>query len=280
MHGMNAFVMSREETIFSCMKVFMLEHGQQNNDSTEEVFRDKVVGQSMEELVAPFAASASPASLALPSPSASSQTLEAVASRFLGTGTPFYQFYTDFVALYDAISFSHPLFGRLLLSPTSMRYPLDYRKFLWADYGHLVKTIQTPIEAVLSNNLGEYLWPVESDAQVIGSYLGALVKGLPEAFPRFVAVHHIACNLWPDLGDAAEEKAQKLLQAVVDQGSLEVIREVVCYRQAREGAILIPPHCFTQSGDWKRSRLEFIGRAGGEGMKDRLSGLLEENLVS
>ncbi|TFY63819.1 hypothetical protein EVJ58_g3027 [Rhodofomes roseus] len=276
LHGLQAFAMSREETVFSCMKVFMLEHGQQHNDSTEEVFRDKVVGQFMDDLVAPFAASASSSSLTLPSSSRTSQSLEGVATRFLGSGTPFYQFYTDFVALYDAISFSHPLFARVLLPPTSMRYPVDYRKFLWADYGHLLKTIRTPIEGVLTDNIGEYLWPVERDPEVVGAHLRALVKGLPEGFLRFIAVHHVACNIWQDISDVTEEKAQRLLEAIVDQGSLDVIREVMCYRQVREGTALLPSECFAQMGEWKTRRLEFVTKVGGPSMADRMKGLFAE----
>ncbi|KAH9922952.1 uncharacterized protein B0H18DRAFT_1016327 [Fomitopsis serialis] len=276
LHGLQAFAMSREETIFSCMKVYMLEHGQQHNDSTEEVFRDKTVGQFMEDLMAPFSASASTSSLVLPRSRGSAPSLESVATRFLGSGTPFYQFYTDFVALYDAISFSHPLFARLLLPPTSMRYPIDYRKYLWADYGHLLKTVRTPVEAVLTGSLGEYLWPVERDPEVVGAYLRALVKGLPEGFLRFVAVHHVACNIWQDLSDTTDEKAQRLLKAVVDQGSLDVIREVVCYRQVREGTVLLPPQCFTQKGEWRSRRLDFVTKTGGPSMADRLKGLFAD----
>ncbi|KZT69607.1 hypothetical protein DAEQUDRAFT_765434 [Daedalea quercina L-15889] len=276
LHGLQAFSMTREETIFSCMKVFMLEHGQQHNDSTEEVFRDKIVGQFMDDLVAPFTASASPRSLSLPTPVDSSQSLERVATRFLGASTPFYQFYTDFVALYDATSFSHPLFARLLLPPTSMRYPVDFRKFLWADYAHLLKTVMTPIEAVLTDNLGEYLWPVERDPEVVGAYLRALVKGLPEGFLRFVAVHHVACNIWQDLSDTTEEKAQRLLRAVVDQGSLEVIREVALYRQTREGNMTLPPQCFQDMGEWRDRRLDFVKRFGERHMTDCLKGLFDK----
>lgn len=273
LHGLHTFSMTREEAVFACMKVFMLEHGQQHSDSTEEVFRDKVVGQFMDDLVTPFVAGALPESLSLSPAGYSAHSLETVAARFLGSGTPFYQFYTDFVALYDAISFSHPLFGRLLLPPTSMRYAVDYRKFLWVDYAHILKTVCTPIGAVLSDNLGEYLWPVESDAEVVGAYLRALVKGLPEGFLRFVAVHHVACNIWPDLSDVVEERAQKLLKAVVDQGSFDTVREVVRYRQVREGTMILPPECFQLQGEWASGRLKFIDRTGGHDMSSRLKGL-------
>ncbi|CCM05739.1 uncharacterized protein FIBRA_07971 [Fibroporia radiculosa] len=275
-HGMHALIPSREETLFTCMKVFMLEHGQQQNDSTEEVFRDAIVGRLMDELVAPFAAGTTTMSLQLPSPEIPAQNLESVAKRFLGPSTPFYQFYTDFVGLYDAISFAHPLFARLLLPPLSMRYSLDYRKYLWADYAHVLKTIRIPVDAVLTGSIGEYLWPVEGDAEVLGSYLRALIRGLLDGVLRFIAVHHIACNIWSDLNESVEDdKGKKLLQTLVDQAGFDAIREVVCYRQVQAGMVLVPPTCFAQVGDWKSMRLEFVKRTGGNSIYDRLKALLE-----
>ncbi|OBZ71481.1 hypothetical protein A0H81_08495 [Grifola frondosa] len=226
--------------VFGCMKVFMLEHGQQENNSAEEVFRDGVVGQFMTELLSPFTSAASPSSLSLPPPPPGPDDgLDVVATRFLSASTPFYQYYTDFVGLYDAISFAHPLFASLLLPPTSMRYLVDYRKYLWADYNHVLRTVRTSIGAVVAGSVGEYLWPAETDADVTGAYLRALVRGPLEGFVR--------------LG-ATGETASKLLMGVVDQGNLDVIREVVLYRQVREGTALIPPACFEQSGDWKAFR--------------------------
>ncbi|KAJ7511923.1 hypothetical protein B0H11DRAFT_2214793 [Mycena galericulata] len=89
-------LLTRDEAVFGSMKVFMLEHGQAHDDSAEEVFRDRVVGQLMDDLLAPFTLAASsagsvpPSSPVIPSPP-SQPDLEQVAVRFLGTGTPFYQ---------------------------------------------------------------------------------------------------------------------------------------------------------------------------------------------
>ncbi|OCH89933.1 hypothetical protein OBBRIDRAFT_755864 [Obba rivulosa] len=276
LHNLRAFLMSREETVFACMKVFMLEHEQQHNDSTEEVFRDSIVGQFMEALVAPFTAFA--ASQSTPnSKTKEEDNLEVIAARFLGAGTPFYQYYTDFVGLYDAISFSHPLFARLLLPPTSMRYAVDYRKHLWVDYAHVAKTIRTPPDQVITSDLKEYLWPIETQSEIVTAYLRALVKGPLEGFVRLIAVHHLACNIWPDLRESTDgdEKAGKLLKVVVDQGGFDVVRDVMLYRQVREGPILLPPACYDQTGEWRTPRLDFVGRYGGDAMKDRVQKLFE-----
>ncbi|KAG5352948.1 hypothetical protein C0989_011853 [Termitomyces sp. Mn162] len=263
-----------EEAIFGCMKVFMLEHGQtQTTDSSEEVFRDQIVGRLMVDILHPFTVSSTlPRSSSGPViPIPARPDLEQVATEFLGT-TPFYQYYTDFVALYDAISFSHPLFASLLLPPTSMRYPLDYRKHLWNDFGHVLKTVRTPADQVICDDLKEYLWPIEDDLQMIGFYLCGLLKQQLRGFVYLVALHHIAASIWSDISaDSSwvEERASKLLKAVVDQGNHELIREVVQYRQNVTGATLLPPRCFDLASS-RVSRLEFVTRLG---LQDRLQGL-------
>ncbi|EEB91486.1 hypothetical protein MPER_10144 [Moniliophthora perniciosa FA553] len=267
--------LSREEAILGCMNVFMLEHEQDQNHATEEVFRDTIVARYMNELIAPYTfdvASRTGKTEGL------SPSLEEVAVGFLGSSTPFYQYYTDFVALYDSISFSHPLFSRLLLPPTSLRYPIDYRKHLWDDFSHVVRTIRIPIDQLVSDDIKEYLWPVERDPQMVGTYLRALIKhgSSLEGFVRFVAIHHVACNIWPDLdgiSSATEERASKLFKAVVDQCEMEAVREVVKYRQEKFGAALLPPACFDRAGT---DRLEVIERLGGPQLVHRLEGLFNE----
>ncbi|KAK0449498.1 hypothetical protein EV421DRAFT_1889226 [Armillaria borealis] len=201
--GLADIVLSRPEAVFGCMKVFMLEHEQDHDKGQDEVFRDPAVGYLMNELVSPYAVG-----MQLKVKSTRQDDLETVAARFLGAGTPFYQYYTDFVALYDAISFAHPLFAQLLLPPTSMHYAVDYRKHLWSDFGHLIKSIHDI-----------------RDSEMIGAYVRALVTIGPsmDGFVRFVAVHHVGCNIWPDLmmtpGDDVSSK--KLFGLLVGQGSKE-----------------------------------------------------------
>ncbi|TDL19699.1 hypothetical protein BD410DRAFT_900034 [Rickenella mellea] len=264
--GQISFSMSREQTILACMKVFMLEHGQQQNDSAEEVFRDNVVGKLMEGLLEPFAFSSRSHKFV-------KENIEDAAKAFLGPSTPFFQFYTDFVGLYDAISFSHRLFALLLLPPTSMDYPIDYRKHLWGDYGHLLRALHMPIEQILTDDVGSYLWPVERDPDMLGSYLRALVKWPLDGFVRLVAIHHVACNIWPDLrtgDDVSPDRAKMLLRAVVEQGKEDAVKDVLRYRQRAGGEVALPPICFQGAGEWKQSRLGCVLEWGGESLKDRL----------
>ena len=284
-------ILSREEAEFGCMKVFMLEHGQPQNDSAEEVFRDGIVERFMEDILRPYVHGGGPNKSSTTVPSTRHEDLEKVAARFLGASVPFYQYYTDFVALYDAISFSQPLFGRLLLPPTSMRYALDYRKHLWCDFNHLVKTIRVLPEQVLSSDIREYLYPIETDPQILGSYLSSLLQGRLQDFMRWIALHHVAANIWADIQENEnegvandEERANTFFKAVVGRGDDEVVREVVRYRQSSSSSkgttttrsLLFPPFCSDPhlSEEVAVSRLGFIMRWMGQNMVDRLKGLL------
>jgi hypothetical protein len=275
-YSMDSFTLTREEVVFGCMRIFMLEHGQPQNDSSEEVFRDNVVGQFMVDLLTPFTVARASPGPSRPSPKAR-EDLEKVARHFLGAATPFYQYYTDFVALYDAISFAHPLFSRLLLPPTSLRYPLDYRRHLWKDFSHILRTVRVPFDQVIASDLGDYLWPVEDDPQMVGAYLSALLRGTLVDFVRLIAVHHIACNIWPDLRQDDTNKndgAVTLFKAVMGQGNADAVRDVVTYRQSTHGPTLVPPKCFEDEGPWKNERLKCIERWGGPALVERLRNLL------
>ena len=165
-----------------------------------------------------------------------------------------------------------------------MRYAPDYRKHLWCDFNHLVKTIRVLPEQVLSSDIREYLYPIETDPQILGSYLSSLLQGRLQDFMRWIALHHVAANIWSDLQEneevVNEERASTFFKAVVVRGNDEVVREVVRYRQSSsKGAtdsLLLPPSCFDphSSEVVVDSRLGSIMRWMGQNMVDRLKGLL------
>ncbi|KAH7928738.1 hypothetical protein BV22DRAFT_1044397 [Leucogyrophana mollusca] len=194
------------------------------------------------------------------------------------------KFYTDFLALYDAISFSHPLFDALLLAPTSMRYAVDYRRLLWCDYGRVVRTLRTHhiVLAVGSGGgrLGDWLWPVERSARMVAAYFGALVgsPGRIEGFVRLLAIHHVASDIWSDLRAGAEtdddDLSEKHLRAVVEQGDGTTVKEVLRYRQVEGGEFVPPPACFEAGGPWREKRAEEVGRMLGKEWGERLKGVV------
>ncbi|KAF8799946.1 hypothetical protein BYT27DRAFT_7245870 [Phlegmacium glaucopus] len=200
------FILTREEAEFGCMKIFMLEHGQPQNDSAEET--------SLHSM--------------MPS-------------------------HSDIPCL-PVCSFLR----------ASMQYALDYRKHLWCDFNHVVKTMRVLPEQVLSSDIREYLYPIETDSQILGSYLSSLLQGKLQGFMR-----------WLNKAIVNEERASTLFKAVVIQGDVEVVREVVQYRQPRANELVLPPSCFDHSSEVMVSRSEYIMRWMGQNTVDRLKSLLD-----
>jgi len=95
-----------------------------------------------------------------------------------------------------------------------------------------------------------------------------------------VALHHVASNIWQDIHHDARwnnERASKLLAAVVDQGNLDVVRQVVRYQQRMIGECLFQPRCFDAVGEEVKSlRLQCLDLWGGRELVKRLEGLFDE----
>ncbi|KAG8936484.1 hypothetical protein FRC02_001902 [Tulasnella sp. 418] len=302
-----AQLMRREEVVFGCMKVFMLEQGQGSassigNDSSTEVFRDLVISALMEQLIEPFKVRRGVSDSSSRSSPARSPTLEQVGLPFLGSTTPFYQFYTDFVGLYDSISFGHPTFGSLLIPPLAMHYAIDYRRLLWGDYSHLLRSLTIEAPDVIGDSPGDWLFPAESNGEMIGFYVKAL--GNPRVrlrgFLRWVAVHHVACNIWSDLqllGDVGMEAGgrdrakgqgypmvkenpkapgQTLLLAVLGNTPLEAVREVVLYRYSSVQLESSLDECVNQTGEWRKQRMDWVQSWAPPNLCDRLRGLFDQ----
>ncbi|KAI9437408.1 hypothetical protein F5148DRAFT_896654, partial [Russula earlei] len=237
-----------------------------------------------EALLLPYTLSASTNGLSASSAPDEQDNLELAAARFLGAGTPFFQFYTDFVTLYDSVSFGHPLFGALLLPPLAQRYAPDYRKFLYDDTAHVLGTVRTPVERAIGEAAGAFLWPAERVPQIVGAMLSLLVgrrARVPiEGFVRWMAVHHVAASIWPDLREdssspIADGRGRQLFEAIVNQGEHTVVREVTLYWQQREGRVVLPPICFDLDLVRRRNRLEWIRVWARSGLLERVEGLLE-----
>jgi hypothetical protein len=286
--------MSGDEIVFMCMKVFMLEHGQ--NDASKngeviggEVFRDDIVERLMLALLEPFRLRSSRTTQV----HTSKGSLEDVSIPFLGPlKQPFFQFYTDYFGLYDSISFAHPTFGLLLLPATSLKYPRDFRRAFWGEYGHVVRSLRFDVEEVLTDNVMDWLYfpspPSTSDigeswdrqkredGEMVGFYLKALIKHGAAGFARLVAVHHVSSAIWPDLrlgsGEREETMARNVLKAVlggVNDMEEEVLIHILGYLQPGMD-VLHPPTCYrTASVDLRRQRIQWAVGVCGEDVRAR-----------
>ncbi|KAJ7156462.1 hypothetical protein C8R43DRAFT_1125657 [Mycena crocata] len=167
-----------------------------------------------------------------------------------------------------------------LAAPTSMRYAPDYRRLLWNDFGHLLKTICTRPADIVAADLTKYLCPVETDAQILGAYLHALIKVPMQGFLRAVAMHHVVCSIWPHLSESkvdvvGDGHTEKLLKLTIDQGGLEVVADVLQYRQVQKRQACMLPECYKLSGELKAAQLEYVERIGSDNYVHHIRGLLQ-----
>ena len=287
--------MSSDETVFMCMKVFMLEHGQsdvsKNSDVIGgEVFRDEIIARVMLALLEPFRLRSSRATRVQ---TGDSRTLEDISIPFLGPlKQPFFQFYTDFLGLYDSISFAHPTFGLLLLPATSLKYPRDFRRAFWGEHGHIVRSLNVDAEDVLTSNVMEWLYfasPLSGtdageswdkqrreDGEMVGFYLKALIRHGAKGFAGLVATHHVSTAVWPDLrlgsGEREEIMAGNVLRAMlggVNAAEEEVLIAILGYSQLGMDG-LHPPTCYrSATADLRRQRIEWAVGICGEDVRAR-----------
>lgn len=279
------------EIVLNAMKVFMLEHGQQEAPNTEhDVFRDDAVARDLKDLLDTTCVPASdiPATpgLSVPSTSSSSSAtaastersaadagprgdapaddaqmdtdptsseltgqseetktkktekakeqegpLEKAALSFLTRGVPFFQFYTDLLALYSAASFGDASFGRVLLPPLSMLYAADYRRLFWAESDALrsVRLRSTAVPAE-TGSLGVFFSPLETEKDILTAYARALVTVLRDRTDEFlpqVAMHHLAGLWWTTTDEERTGIRIQLMVVMLASATDAVLRRII-----------------------------------------------------
>ena len=230
---------SRSLTLLNLMKVFMLEQGQQSVSTSEsDLFRDPTVSTALIALLTPSTGVEI-------QPFPPSVGLEEAAKPFLGEDVPFFQFYTDFVALYESISFSHPIFAQLLLPPLAMTYPVDFRKLLWAEQPTALRTIRTKMVDVPFDfgSMSAYFEPREEDPDVLAGYTRALIRGwVSEETTEFLfrlAIHHLAGLFWDGKDEGRDSPRVSLLVALLSSAGDGVLQRLLDHDLSRPGELVV-----------------------------------------
>lgn len=236
--------------ILNVMKVFMLEHGQADAPNTEhDVFRDDAVNASLTILLDSISANRTSTSLTAASTTVTYQSvdnnganrdapLEKVARPFLGAGVPFFQFYTDLLALYESSSFGDATFGRVLLPPLSGLYDADYRRLFWVEAPDALRSVRTKLCAVPSEtgDLLDFFEPRETERDVLSGYARALVtvlrdRGEGEGESRellpIVASHHVAGLFWTTSDEERTSLRVQLMVVMLSSATDPVLRRIV-----------------------------------------------------
>ncbi|GAA6004075.1 hypothetical protein JCM10207_002413 [Rhodosporidiobolus poonsookiae] len=275
--------------VYDLIKVFMLEKddgevkGSSGTDT--EVFRDVAVQHSLAALLGTLSVSQQdPPQLLLPDTRPAALTIEGISATV--SSAPYYQLYTDLVGLYDSISLSDRSFGLVLLPPLAMGYPADYRRLLWTDYAHLLRTLRFNVDEAISDKQGEgalsaFLEPREESEAVLAAYVDALATGTVSKdatpFLHLVAVHHVAAALFSESdAEPLRRVADKLARTLVQRRKADVVRTVLEYGQRREGEeVRMPPACYGVVDEVLRGvRVERMRKLVGKLMEEELDALV------
>lgn len=262
--------------IYDLVKVFMLEKDGEEKLVTEvvesDLFRDEVVQISMEELLKPLMIGSQPTQIRASTVAVNVTTLEDVSTEV--SSAPFYNLFTDLVGLYDSISLSHPVFAQMLLPPLSMSYPIDYRRLLWMDYSHLLKTIKVDLNSVISDNpgaysLSAYLHPIEANESILFAYCEALVvekvTKKENPFLYFIALHHIASTIFTSTPSSI---VARLAGAISTQGKDDLLLDLLRFTLAEKAGerIMGDPECYSDTVKVERveKMVELVGERGSD----------------
>ncbi|XP_033220262.1 RNA polymerase II-associated protein 1 [Belonocnema kinseyi] len=92
-------------------------------------------------------------------------------------------------------SYGNDSFAIILLSFTSQRHNVHFRRMLWSEHAGTLRYIKVPLEKLILA-LDEFLYPLETDVSVIECYITSLVRGNIKKewcpVPYIVALHHSA----------------------------------------------------------------------------------------
>ncbi|KAM0756103.1 hypothetical protein T439DRAFT_344975 [Meredithblackwellia eburnea MCA 4105] len=248
-------------TLYDLIKVFMLEKDNVTTSTVGaegEVFRDPAVQDVMSTLLSDFA-SAGHEQLVRRDSRKEVDTLEGVSDQV--SSAPFYQLYSDLVGLYDSISLSDPLFARIILPPLAMAYPHDYRRLVWADYNHILPTIQLTLDQIATDHnddptskagtISSFLFPAETHPVLLGAQAEALSSGKitkeKNPFLHLVAVHHTAVAIFGlDRSTSLLDRAlvKRLAATFVNRGP--ILETLLSYEQnfVEGEKLIVPPKCF------------------------------------
>ncbi|XP_012944871.1 RNA polymerase II-associated protein 1 [Aplysia californica] len=148
--------------------------------------------------------------------------------------TSFYDLYQEVLEEYEAASFGDPVFGLYVLLPLQQRHGADLRRALWGERSKILRSLRVPLSELLIP-VENFLCPDETDVELVGIYLRALVCGWVQAawspLMYLVAVHHLNRFLFLSVDDGARLPRQLMWAAVLGEGTGKM-SDVIFYKRA------------------------------------------------
>lgn len=107
----------------------------------------------------------------------------------------FTDMFTALLENFFSNSYGNESFAIILLSFTSQRHNVHFRRMLWSEHAGTLRYIKVPLEKLILS-LDEFLYPLETDVSLIECYITSLVRGNIKKewcpVPYIIALHHSA----------------------------------------------------------------------------------------
>ncbi|CAG8580690.1 6601_t:CDS:2 [Paraglomus occultum] len=249
--------------VISLMKIFLIEG---------EVYRDSSIEQWIEKILNCYTLKDNETVDYSSSTSPPTAFLETAAESVLRV--PFYQLFTDFTAAYAAESLGHTQFARLLLTPLSGSYPVEYKMLVWSELYDVLGTISVTYEEVIC--IGEssiqgfhaYFWPIETNRAVLENFVRSLVNyKISKALTPFLywmVIHHLSGFIfWRKRTNQNDENVRIVIaRALYTRATQGIIDDWIGYTEKNfqnDRIFVSMPECFDEvESSQRESRINWL----------------------
>ncbi|CAG8465875.1 11534_t:CDS:1 [Paraglomus brasilianum] len=247
-------------TVISLMKIFLIE-GEVYRNSSVELWIEKILNYYILK-----------DNETIDYSSSTTTFLETAAESVLRI--PFYQLFTDFTAAYAAESLGHRQFARLVLTPLSGLYSVEYKMLVWSELYDVLGTISVTYEEVIC--IGEssiqgfhaYFWPIETNRAVLENFVRALVNfkisKASTPFLYWMVIHHLSGFIfWRKRTNQNDESFRIVIaRAVYTRADQGIINDWIGYTEKnfQNDRILVSmPECFGEvESSQRESRIDWL----------------------
>lgn len=105
----------------------------------------------------------------------------------------FENLFIAFLEQFQATSYGDTVFGSVLMIPLAMKYNVKWRKMVWSEHASVLSFIKCTDDQLINKTLDDYLYPIESDADLLNSYVECLNTKMirKDSLPFRIATHHL-----------------------------------------------------------------------------------------
>lgn len=105
----------------------------------------------------------------------------------------FENLFIAFLEQFQATSYGDGTFGAMVMIPLAMKYDVKWRKMVWSEHASVLRFITCTKEQFIGKSLDDYLYPIETDTDLLDSYVECLNTKVirTDSVSYQIATHHL-----------------------------------------------------------------------------------------